>query len=95
MLLIFCILKKKKIYPSYISKHNSNRGKQVIILTIPKGEACKAKSKGRGRWHYLEVKELSALIRGITSKHQGDFYCLNFLHSFATEKKLESHKTSM
>ena len=87
--------KKEKIYPAYISKHNSNRGKQVIILIIPKGEACKANSKGRRRWNYLEVKELSALIRGITSKHQGDFYCLNFLHSFVTEKKLESHKTSM
>ena len=32
------------------------------------------------------------LLRGITSTHQGDFYCQNCLHSFATEKKLESHK---
>ena len=27
-----CMLKKKKIYPSYASKHNSGRGKQVILL---------------------------------------------------------------
>ena len=38
-------------------------------------------------------KKLSALPRGITSKQQGDFYCLNCLHSFATEQKRESHKS--
>ena len=42
-------------------------------------------------WHYFAVKRLSALLRGITSKHYGDF-CLNCLHSFATENKLESQK---
>ena len=46
---------------------------------------------GKG-WHYLAVKKLSALSRGVTSKHYGDFYCLNCLHSFVTEKRLESHK---
>ena len=43
------------------------------------------------KWHYLAVEKLSALLRGITSKH-GDFYCLNCLHSFATEKKFKSYK---
>ena len=38
------------------------------------------------------VKFLSALLREITSKHHGDFYFLNSLHSSPTEKKLESHK---
>ena len=33
-----------------------------------------------------------ALWRGITSKHYGDFYCLNCLHSFRTKNKLEFHK---
>ena len=37
-------------------------------------------------------KKLSALLRGITSKNCGDFYCLNCLHSFRTKNKLESHK---
>ena len=33
------------------------------------------------KWHYLTVKNLSGLIRGITSNHAGDFYCLNcFVH---------------
>ena len=30
--------------------------------------------------------------REITSKHHGDFYCLNCLHSFIAENKLKSHE---
>ena len=37
-------------------------------------------------------KKLSVLLRGITSKDCSDFYCLNCLHSFATEHMRESHK---
>ena len=37
-------------------------------------------------------KKLPALLKGIISKHYGDFYCLNCLHSFATRNKCESHK---
>ena len=48
---------------------------------ISNGEGC----------HYLTIKKLSALLKGITSKHKSDFYCLNCLHSFRT-KKIESHK---
>ena len=44
------------------------------------------------KWHYLAVKKLSALLKGITSKHKGDFYCLNFFYSYRTEEKLEKHK---
>ena len=35
---------------------------------------------------------MSALLRGITSKHNGDFYCLNGFYSFATEDALEKHE---
>ena len=42
--------------------------------------------------HYLAVKILSVLLKGITSKYDGDFYCLNCLHSFRTKNKLESHE---
>ena len=42
--------------------------------------------------HYLAFKKLSTLLREITSKHHGNFYCLNSLHSFATKKKLELHE---
>ena len=43
-------------------------------------------------WHYLAAKKLSALLGGITSKHKGDFYCLNYAHSFRTENQLPSHE---
>ena len=38
-------------------------------------------------------KKLSALFKGITSNHDGDFYCLNCFHSFATKNKLKKHKS--
>ena len=37
-------------------------------------------------------EKLSTLLRGITSKNQGDFYCLNIVHSFGTENKIKSHE---
>ena len=43
-------------------------------------------------WHYLAVKSLSRLLRGITSNHDGDYYCLNCFHSYRTENKLNAHK---
>ena len=73
--------KKEKIYSSCVSKRNSNREKQVILLMIPNREG----------WH-LAVKKPSALLRGITSIHHGDFYCLNCFYSFTIENKLQSHK---
>ena len=75
--------KKEKIYPAYVSKNNSNCEKQVILSMIPNRE---------GRSDYLAVKEISALLRGITSENNGDFYCLNFFHSFRIKNKLQSHK---
>ena len=45
--------KKEKMYPAYVSKSNSNREKEVILLMIPSGKG----------WHYLAVRKLSALLR--------------------------------
>ena len=45
----------------------------------------------REKWHYLSVKSLSALLKGITSDHKGDFYCLNYLHSYSRKNNLEKH----
>ena len=47
------------------------------------------------KWHYLAVKNISGLLRGITSNHNGDFYCLNCFHSYTTEKKLKKHQKDM
>ena len=43
----------------------------------------------REGWYFLAVKKLSALLHGITLKHEGG---LNYLHSFITENKLKSHE---
>ena len=65
----------KQIRPAYISKYNSDRQNQVTLLMITDGK----------KWHYLAVKSISMLLRGITSKHDGDFYCLNCFCFFRTE----------
>ena len=39
------------------------------------------------KWHYLVVKNLSGLLRGITSRHKEDFYCLNCFHYYRTKNK--------
>ena len=72
----------KKIEIAYKSKHNLTKEKQVILLMISNGE----------NWHYLVVKNLSRLLRGIRSNHDGDFYCLNCFHSYRTKNKLDAHK---
>ena len=83
--------KKEKIYSIFVSKHNLNCEKQVILLMIPHGVKRKFKCEGQ-RWHCLAVKNLSALLRGMKSKHCDNFYCLNCLHFLGTKSKLESHK---
>ena len=42
--------------------------------------------------YFLAVKSLSVLLKGITSKYDGDFYCLNCFRSYSTKDKLKKHK---
>ena len=42
--------------------------------------------------YYLAVKIISGLLRGITSRQNGDFYFLNCFHSFTTKSKLSKHE---
>ena len=72
----------QKINIAYKSKNILTQEKQIILLMISDGQ----------KWHYLVVKNLSRLLRGITSNHKEDFYCLNCFHSYRTENKLEAHK---
>ena len=44
------------------------------------------------KWHYLTVKNLPGLLRGITSTHKEDFHCLNCFRSCRTRNKLEVDK---
>ena len=64
----------KQIRLAYISKYNNNRDDQVILLMITDNK----------KWHYLAVKNIYGLLRGITSNHEGDFYCLNCFHSYTS-----------
>ena len=73
----------KEIRQAYISKHNDKRDNQINSLMITDGST---------NWHYLAIKNISRLLRGITSNHNGDFYCLNCLHSYRTKSKLKEHE---
>ena len=72
----------EEITQAYKSKCNFKHENKLILLMITNGK----------KWHYLAVNKLSALLRGITSKHVGDFYCLNCFHSYSTKDKLKKHK---
>ena len=74
---------KEQIRQAYISKHNDKRDNQVIVLMI---------ADEISNWHYLAVKSISGLLRGITSNHNGDFYCLNCFHSYTSKRKLKNMK---
>ena len=54
----------RKIQVAYKSKQNLTCDNQVILLMITDGE----------KWHYLTIKNLPELLRGITSIHKEDFY---------------------
>ena len=73
----------KQIKQTYISKHNKTRNIHANLLMI---------TDGTGNWHYLAIKSISGLLRGITSNHNGDFYCLNCFHAYTTERKLRKHE---
>ena len=70
-----------KICPTYISKNNTNYEKQIVLLMIP--------NKQKRKLALSCIKNLSALLRDITSKHKSDSNCLNCLHSFATKIDLD------
>ena len=92
--IFFVLHNKEKIKRTYISKYNHKRKNQVVFLTITDVK----------KWHYLALKSipaaadynrpirsLSILFRGITSNHNGDFYCMGCLHSFLTDNTLKKH----
>ena len=55
--ILFVPHNKEEVRPAYISKYNHKHKNQVILLMITDdGE----------RWHYLAVRSLSSLLRGIS-----------------------------
>ena len=79
--ILFVPYNTKKIRLAYKSKHIKKRENQVILLMTTDGK----------KWHYLVAKSLSALLKGITSRHVEDSYCLNCFQSYRTENKLKKH----
>ena len=71
----------EEIRHAYKSKYNLNCENQIIILIITDGE----------KRYYRAVKSLPALLRVITSKHEDNFYFLNYFHSYSTKHKLKKH----
>ena len=72
----------EKIRHAYKSKINLKCENQVILLMIIDGE----------KWHYLPVKSLSALFRGITGNNNGDFYYLIVSNQILQKINLKSIK---
>ena len=77
---------------AYKSEYNRKHKNKVVFLMITDG----------GKWHYIALKSeptddrfirrtksLSKLFRGIKSNYDGDFYCLNCLHSLRTDNALK------
>ena len=74
----------KQIRPAYVSKYNYNRKNQANLLMITDDK----------KWYYLAIKSTPMLLGGITSKNNGDFYCLNYFSSFRTKTALKSHENA-
>ena len=72
----------------YKSKHNRKCENQVVLLMITENKQDDTMDK----WHYIAVKSISGLFRGITWNNNGDFYCLSCLHSFRTDNALKKHE---
>ena len=77
MLLMYCVLKKENISCLHLKTK----------FKLSKTNHCFIDSKRR-RMALSSSQKISALLRGITSKHDGDFYCLKRLHSFRIKNKL-------
>ena len=75
--------KTQEIRPAYISKHNKTRDMHANLLMI---------TDGYGNRHDLAIQSIPALLGGVTSTHNGDFYCLNCFHSYTTHEALKKHE---
>ena len=72
----------KTISAAYRSEHNNKRRKHIILFMITNGK----------KYNYLAVTNLSTLLQGNSSNHEGDFYCLNCFNSFTSKNKLKERE---
>ena len=81
--ILFILHNEKTINPAYNSKYNRKPENQVVLLMITNGEKSHytaVKNERTDDGFNRAIRSLSRLFRGITSNHDGDFYCLNCLH---------------
>ena len=71
------------IRPIYTPKFNKTREYHANLLMI---------TDGTDIWHYIAIKKIPALLPGVSSTHDGDYYCLNCFHSYRTESSLKKHE---
>ena len=74
--------RKKEVRQTYTSKYDSERLNQIILSMVTNGK----------KWDNLAVKNISKLLRGITSNHDRDYFCINCFYSFAKKEKLNLHE---
>ena len=75
LLSIFCILKKKKNVQLIFKK---------LIQVVKKNNSINDSKQRKSRMALSCSKKLATLLRGVTSKHHGDFNSLNCHHFFRT-----------
>ena len=65
-------------------RNNKTTARNILFVPHNEKEIRHAyKSKyNRKREYNRPIRSFSRLFRGITANHNGDFYCLNYLHSF-------------
>ena len=82
---------------AYKSKYNCKREKQVLLFMIAGGKKwhCLAlKSVRTPNGYNRPIRSLSRLLSGITSNHNGDFYCLGYFNSCSIDNELKKHERS-
>ena len=77
-------IKEKEIYRAYFSKSTF-----TLWKTNNSSEWFQMNPKKVG---IILLEKMSPLLKAITLKHHGYFYCLNCIHSFARKSKFESHE---
>ena len=66
-----------------------------MITNVEKSHYTALKSEPTKDGFNHPIRSFSRLFRGITSNHDGEFCCLNCLHSFRTDNALKDMKDSV
>ena len=69
-----------KIYPLYISKKSYDQTINLLLIS------------GKGKSHYVFVKDFNKLMFSRTKHKDKKHYCMSCLQNFTTEEILSNHK---